>query len=118
MKIPLKRIVLLKQREKVLLNELKQIKEEILFIETLKDDQLGVYEKIIANHDSIRIEQKQLRASIRQELKKQGKNIDWLARELGKSTGTVKNWFYANSYITEENIRKIEAVLEKGGSND
>ena len=46
MKIPLKRIVLLKQREKVLLNELKQIKEEILFIETLKDDQLGVYEKI------------------------------------------------------------------------
>ena len=45
MKIQLKRIVFLKQREKVLLNELKQIKEEILFIETLKDDQLGVYEK-------------------------------------------------------------------------
>lgn len=100
MKIQLKRIVFLKQREKVLLDELKQIKEEILFIETLKDDQLGVYEKIIANHDSIGIEQKQLKDSIRQ--------------ELGKSTGTVKNWFYANSYITEENIRKIEAALEKG----
>lgn len=114
MKIQLKRIVFLKQREKVLLDELKQIKEEILFIETLKDDQLGVYEKIIANHDSIGIEQKQLKASIRQELKKQGKNIDWLAKELGKSTGTVKNWFYANCCITEENISKIETVLEKG----
>ncbi|WP_180974439.1 hypothetical protein [Akkermansia muciniphila] len=51
-------------------------------------------------------------------MKKQGKNIDWLARELGKSTGTVKNWFYANSYITEENIRKIEAVLKKGWTTD
>ncbi|PNC05624.1 hypothetical protein [Akkermansia muciniphila] len=115
MKISLKRIVFLKQREKVLLNELKQIKEEILFIESLKNDQLEVYEKIIVKHDSIGIEQKQLKISIRQELKKQGKNVDWLAKELGKSTGTVRNWFYANYYITEENIREIEAALKKGG---
>lgn len=118
MNLSLKRIVFLKQREKVLLNELKQIKEEILFIETLKDDQLGVYEKIIANHDSSGMKQKQLKASIRQELKKQGKNFDWLAKELGKSTGTVNNWFYANYCITEENISKIEAALKKGLNDD
>lgn len=114
MNLSLKRIVFLKQQEEELQGRLEQIREEIRFIESLKDDQLGVYEKIIANHNSIGIEQKQLKASIRQELKKQGKNIDWLAKELGKSTGTVNNWFYANYYITEDNIRKIEVVLKKG----
>lgn len=90
MKISLKRIVFLKQREKVLLNELKQIKEEILFIETLNDEQLGVYEKIIADHDSIGIEQKQLKASIRQELKNKGRILTGWQKSLGKVQEQLK----------------------------
>jgi hypothetical protein len=117
MKISLKRIVLLKQQEQELQDRLEQIREEIRFIESLNEEQLAFYEKrtlgrnIGARDNS---EQASFRKYVKEELKKQGKNTVWLAGQIGKGIGTVKNWIYGDKNITEENIRKIETVLEKG----
>lgn len=121
MKISLKRIVLLKQQEKDLQDRLEKIREEIRFIESLNEEQLAFYEKraldrnIGARDNS---EQASFRKYVKEELKNRGKNTAWLAEQIGKGVGTVKNWIYGDKNITEENISKIEAALKKGLSND
>ncbi|WP_448806947.1 hypothetical protein [Akkermansia sp.] len=120
MKIQLKRIVLLKQQEQELQNRLEKIREEIRFIESLNEEQLAFYEKYtlgrnIGARDNS--EQASFRKYVKEELKNRGKNTVWLAEQIGKGIGTVKNWIYGDKNITEENIRKIEAVLKKGLSN-
>lgn len=121
MRIQLKRIVFLKQQEKELQDRLEKIREEIRFIESLTDDQLAFYEKrtldsnIKARDNS---EQDSFRQYVKDKLKKQGRSYVWLARQLNKSGGTVYGWLAGTRTINEENIRKIEAVLKKGLSND
>lgn len=121
MKISLKKIVLLKQQEQELQDRLEQVREEIRFIESLTEEQLDFYEKraldsnIKARDNS---EQDGFRQCVKEKLKKQGRSYIWLARQLNKSGATVYGWLSGTRTINEENIRKIEAVLEKGGSHE
>lgn len=117
MKIELKRIVLLKQQEKELQDRLVKIREEIRFIESLNEEQLAFYEKRkLGRNIGVRnnAEQTSFKKYVKEELKSRRKNTAWLAEQIGKGVGTVKNWIYGDKNITEENIRKIESVLKKG----
>ncbi len=62
--------------------------------------------------------QRDYKVNLRQWLKAQKLNIDWLAVNLGKSPGTVKNWLYNTMPITEENQDKIELLQKKIDSGD
>lgn len=121
MKISLKRIVLLKQQEQELQDRLEQIREEIRFIESLTEEQLGFYEKRALNSNiKSRDNSKQdsFRQYVKEKLKEQGRSYIWLARQINKSGGSVYGWLSGTRTINEENIRKIEAVLEKGLINE
>lgn len=117
MKISLKRIVFLKQQEKDIQDRLKQIREEIRFIESLNEEQLAFYEKCTLDRNiGSRDNSKQASFSqyVKKELKKQGRTYNWLAEQIGKSISSVYGWMYGTRAISEENISKIEAALKKG----
>ncbi|MCC8149722.1 hypothetical protein [Akkermansia sp.] len=60
-------------------------------------------------------DEKDPQASYKQEvrawLRERGLSMKWLASWLGKSEGTVKNWFYGGNPIIEENVDSIDALL-------
>lgn len=58
-------------------------------------------------------DQAQFKADVRAKLKKHGKSFKWLALNIGKSEGSVKNWLYTNLNITVTNARKIEEVINR-----
>ena len=47
---------------------------------------------------------------VRAWLRDRGLSMKWLASWLGKSEGTVKNWFYGGNPIIEENVDSIDAL--------
>lgn len=48
--------------------------------------------------------------NVRAWLRDRGLSMKWLASWLGKSEGTVKNWFYGGNPIIEENVDSIDAL--------
>lgn len=112
--IKLKRIVVLKDLESNLQNELKKVQEEIRFIMSLKGEQLKFYESITTDRE--KVGKSEFVKEIIDFLKSQNKSVSWLARGLGKNYGTVRSWLYSTTPITEENRKKIKQLLyEKEG---
>ena len=53
------------------------------------------------------------KSDIRAKLKKHGKSFKWLALNIGKSEGSVKNWLYTNLNITATNWKKIVEIMDR-----
>lgn len=60
-------------------------------------------------HDSL----KDFKLSVREWLQVNGKSIKWLAQNIGKSDGTVKNWLYTSLKITAQNRNSITNIMRR-----
>lgn len=66
------------------------------------------YKTLAMQTDNSQIEFKK---EIKAKLKELGKNYKWLALNIGKAAGSVKNWLHTPLPITEENCKKIKEVF-------
>ncbi len=61
---------------------------------------------------------REFKSSVKEWLQEHGKSAKWLALNVGKSTGTVKNWLYTPLNITDANQNAIRSVLRRYESGD
>ena len=52
------------------------------------------------------------KSTIKEYLKHNGLSLKWLAAQLGLSEGTVKNWFYSSTKISDTNLFKINEIIK------
>lgn len=52
------------------------------------------------------------KSAIKEYLKGSNLSLKWLAAQLGLSDGTVKNWFYSSTKISETNLFKINEIIK------
>ena len=79
---------------------------------------LGYFTFVMSPQEPASDPQREYKLSLRYWLKQHRLSIDWLAVNIGKSPGTVKNWLYNTMPITEENQDHIELLQNKIENND
>lgn len=52
------------------------------------------------------------KSAIKEYLKDNGLPLKWLAAQLGLSDGTVKNWFYSSTKISDTNLFKVNEIIK------